>query len=212
MFTAATLQLIRKNSSAEFETLLNRLGIETDLSGNESQLYEKIDGELTRKICGLMKSPTIIDGYMNLLDLGGVTYSYSETDSELLGKIVANRDKILRGFDKVSEVVEVKPQPPKPRTTTKTEPPSWGLRIFGVVLILAGIVGLFLLGIVSLLAIIAGFVLIYLGREKTVTVESPPNPQPTRQAIEAKKTPFTRNELQKTLDVLAQVNKIVRAI
>ena len=95
MFTAATFQLIRKNSSAEFETLLNRLGIETDWSDEEFRVYEKTDGELTEKICDLLKSPTIIDGYMNLLDLGGVTYNYSETDSELLGKIVVNKDKIL---------------------------------------------------------------------------------------------------------------------
>ena len=94
MFTAATFQLIRKNSPAEFEALLNRLGIETDWSGDEFRIYDRLDAELTEKLCALMKSPTIIDGYMNLLDLGGVTYKYGEYD-EFLGKVIANKDKIL---------------------------------------------------------------------------------------------------------------------
>ena len=49
---------------------------------------------------------------------------------------------------------------------------------------------------------------------KEIEVTPPPTPQSVRQAPVRKevKPPFTRNELQKVLDVLAQVNKIVRAI
>ena len=92
MFTAATFQLIRKQP--EFNTLLKKLSIEVDWSGDEFRIYDRLDAELTEKICGLMKSSTVIDGYMNFLDLGGIAYSYNEPD-ELLGKVVANRDKIL---------------------------------------------------------------------------------------------------------------------
>ena len=89
MFTLATFQLIRKNCQAEFEALLKKLSIKVDWAE-----HDRLDAELTEKICGVMKSPTIIDGYMNLLDLGGIAYSYNEPD-ELLGKVVANKDKIL---------------------------------------------------------------------------------------------------------------------
>lgn len=95
MFTATTFQIIRKRCLPEFESLLDRLAISVDWSGDEFRTYDKLDVELTEKICGLMKSPTIIDGYMNLLDLGGVAYNYSELDNELLGKVVDNKEKIL---------------------------------------------------------------------------------------------------------------------
>lgn len=102
MFTAATFQLIQKHCSTEFENLLGKLGIIPDWSGDEFRIYDKLDADLTEKICGLMKSPTIIDGYMNLLDLGGIDYSYNEPD-ELLGKVVANKDKILAAVRKANK-------------------------------------------------------------------------------------------------------------
>ena len=90
MFTLATFQLIRKNCQAEFEALLKKLSIKVDWAE-----HDRLDAELTEKICGVMKSPTIIDGYMNLLDLGGIAYNYSELDNELLGKVIDNKEKIL---------------------------------------------------------------------------------------------------------------------
>lgn len=102
MFTSATFQLIQKHCSTEFKNLLARLEIEVNWSGDEFRIYDKLDADLTEKICGLMKSSTIIDGYMNLLDLGGIVYSYNEPD-ELLGKVVANKDKILDAVSKANE-------------------------------------------------------------------------------------------------------------
>ena len=102
MFTTATFQLMKKHCSTEFENLLSKLGIIPDWSGDEFRIYDKLDADLTEKICGLMKSQTIIDGYMNLLDLGGIAYSYNEPE-ELLGKVVANKDKILDAVSKANE-------------------------------------------------------------------------------------------------------------
>ena len=102
MFSTATLQLMKKHCSTEFENLLGKLGIHPDWSCDEFRVYDKLDAELTEKICGLMKSPTIIDGYMNLLDLGGIAYSYNNPD-ELLGKVVANKDKVLDAVRKAEE-------------------------------------------------------------------------------------------------------------
>ncbi len=102
MFSTATLQLMKKHCSTEFENLLGKLGILPDWSGDEFRIYDKLDAELTEKICGLMKSSTIIDGYMNFLDLGGIAYSYNNPD-ELLSKVVANKDKILDAVRKANE-------------------------------------------------------------------------------------------------------------
>ena len=96
MFTPTELQLIRKKSPTDFDALLSRLAIAIDnTSGDEYRIYEKIDDDLTRKLSALMKSPSVIAGYTTLLELGGIVYDYSETDNELLAKIVANREKIL---------------------------------------------------------------------------------------------------------------------
>lgn len=243
MFTTATLQLMKKHCQTEFDSLLKKLSIKVDWSGDEFRVYDRLDADLTKKICGLMKSPTILDGYMSLLDLGGVAYDYSETDNKLLRKIVANGDKILRGLENLPKFVEVevepspKPQPimpsrpsqPKTKTITNEEHVTLKGPIFlGIFLIVIGLAVTFMLGIFGVILIVLGAASLIAGiRGKTVTTSktvivdenSSPPPQPSVQPVRQKqivrkevKPPFTRNELQKTLDILAQVDKIVRAI
>lgn len=240
MFTAATFQLIRKQP--EFEALLKKLSIKVDWAGDEFRVYDKLDAELTKKICGLMKSSTIIDGYISLLDLGGVAYDYSETDNELLRKIIANGNKILRGLENLPKFVEVEveqspepqpvtpPPPPRPKMKTITHEEHVILKgpiILGLFLIVVGLVLTFTLGPFGIIAIVLGAASLIAGiRGKTVrTTETVPVEektvvlQPVAQSVRQKqivrkevRPPFTRNELQKTLDVLTQVDKIVRAI
>ena len=253
MFTAATFQLIRNNCQKELDTLLKKISIKVDWAGDKFRVYDRLDAELTKKICGLMKSPTIIDGYMSLLDLGGVAYDYSETDNKLLGKVVANKEKILHGLENLPKFVEeeviVESQPiqqkappiqQKTKTVTNEEHVTLiGPIILGVFLIVAGLALAFNFddGIVmdeETKWVVIGATLIIFGIfsaglgvngktiRTTVTVpvkEKPVVPQPVAQPVKQKqivrkevKPPFTRNELQKTLDVLAQVDKIVRAI
>ena len=102
MFSAAEMQLIRANCLPKFEALLKRLSIPIPdwNAGNEFRIrndnnYNEVDEELTKEICALMKSDTIIDGYTNLLKAGGISYDYSESYNQLLDMIVTNRDKIL---------------------------------------------------------------------------------------------------------------------
>ena len=243
MFTAATFQLIRNNCQTEFDTLLKKLSIKVDWAGDEFRVYDRLDAELTKKICGLMKSPTIIDGYMSLLALGGVAYDYSETDNELLRKIIANGDKILRGLENLPKFVEVEvepfyepqpitpPRPSQPKTKTITNEEHVTLKgpiILGIFLIVVGLAVTFMLGIFGIILIVLGVASLIAGvRGKTVKttttvpieekipVASQPVAQPVRQKQIVRKEvkpPFTRDELQKTLDVLTKVDKIVRAI
>ena len=85
--------------------------------------------------------------------------------------------------------------------------------VFGI----GGII-LALLGVASLIAGIRGKTVrttTTVPIEEKIPVASQPVAQPVRQKQIVRKEvkpPFTRNELQKTLDVLAQVDKIVRAI
>lgn len=243
MFTPTELQLIRKKSPTDFDALLSRLAIAIDnTSGDEYRIYEKIDDDLTRKLSALMKSPSVIAGYTTLLELGGIAYDYSQTDNELLAKIVANKNKIQRGLEKLPKFVEVEmdvpaaePQPiqqpstqTKMRTVTHEEHRTLpGPIILGIVLIVASLVLMFTVGIVGIIAALLGIASIVAGmRGKTVrTTETvpvvekiPPAPQdvnqPARKKIVRKeaKLPFTPNELQKIFDVLTQLDKIVRAI
>ena len=97
MFTAGQMQLIRSNCAADFEDLLRELSVSADWSGDEYENYAKIDSDLTEKLSALMKNSSVTAGYKSLLKLGGMSYDYSETDSEILDKIVTNREKILGG-------------------------------------------------------------------------------------------------------------------
>ena len=243
MFVAAEFQSMRRLCLPELEKLLRTLSIYVpDWNGDEYRIYEKIDTELERKICALMKSSSIIEGYAKLLKLGGIGYDFSELDSELLRKIVANGNKILRGLENLPKFVEVEvesslepqpitpPRPSQTKTKTVTHEEHVTLKgpiILGVLLIVAGLVLTFTLGPFGIISIVLGATSLIAGirgktvrTTKTVTVEEKiPAPQPVAQPVRQKqivrkevRPPFTRNELQKTLDVLAQVDKIVRAI
>ena len=104
MFVAVEFQNMRSRCLPELEKLLENLSIPIpDWSGDEYRIYQELDEELMKKICALMKSSSVIEGYTKLLKLGGVAYDYSETDNELLNKIVSNGDKILDAVRKANE-------------------------------------------------------------------------------------------------------------
>ena len=239
MFSAAEMQLIRSHHAADYESLLSDLSIPIPdwNKGDELRVYDDIDDKLTKKLCGLMKSSTLYDGYTELLKLGGVGYNYSETYNQMLGMVVANRNKILRGLENLPKFIEeeviVESQPNQqtapPKNATKEKhvflPVPIGL---GAVLILFAIFGLDNVIDDETVRTIVGGILAVLGiifagvglKGKTVTVEEKlSTPQTVAQPVRKKqivrkevKPPFTRNELQRVLDVLAQVDKIVRAI
>lgn len=243
MFVAAEFQSMRRLCLPELEKLLRILSIQVpDWRSDEYRIYEKLDTELERKICTLMKSSSIIEGYMNLLDLGGIGYDFSEIDSELLRKIIANENKILRGLENYPKFIEeevpsapepqplMPPPPPQPTTRTEIKEEHVTLKgpiILGGVLIVAGLILMFVLGIGGIILAFLGVASMIAGvrgktKRETVTVpvkEKPVAPQPIVQSVKKPtfirkevKPPFTRNELQKVLEVLAQVDNIVRAI
>ena len=212
MFTPTKLQFIRKKSPTDFDALLSRLAIAIDNTiDDEDKLYEKIDDDLTRKLSALMKSPSVIAGYTTLLKLGGVAYDYSQTDNELLAKIVANKSKIQRGFENLPKFVEVEvdvpaaePQPiqqpstqTKMRTVTHEEHRTLpGPIILGIVLIVAGAVAAFIFdstigGIIAALLGIASIVAGVRGKtirttETVSVVEKIPVPQNVNQPARKK--------------------------
>ena len=246
MFTAAQMQLIRDNCLEDFESLLRELSVSVDWSGDEYRAYKKIDDELSRKLSARLKSKSVTSGYTSLLKLGDLPYSYNETDSELLSKIIANRNRILRGLEKTSESVIIDTPPPQvqeplnqskvieqTRMETVTREEHIMLRepiILGVVVIVVGLIAMFVFGkkiggsIVALFGLVSAIIGLR-GKNVQITKTVPVRetifvPQPVvRQPVqksapvrEEKKPPFTRQELQKILDVLEQVDKIVRAI
>jgi len=243
MFVPVEFQNMRSRCPSELKKLLEKLSIPIpDWNGDEYRIYEKLDTELERKICALMKSSSIIEGYTKLLKLGGIGYDFSELDSELLRKIIANGDKILRGLENLPKFVEVEvesapepqpitpPRPSQPKTKTITNEEHVTLKgpiILGIFLIVVGLAVTVILGIFGVILIVLGAASLIAGiRGKTIRTtttvpveEKIPAPQPVVQPVRQKqivrkevRPPFTRNELQKTLDVLAQVDKIVRAI
>ncbi len=96
MFTASAFNLIKRNCPEDLDKLLRLLDIKIDWKhGDEFEIAKKLDDELDKKICALLKSDSDLAGYAKLLDMGGIEFSISETRKERLAKIIANRDRIL---------------------------------------------------------------------------------------------------------------------
>lgn len=99
MFNATEIQLLRKRSPDKLEALLNKLAINNPdwTEKDELRLASDLDNSITSKLSCLMKSESIIGGYIELLNLGNVAFEYSETDNELLRKIIGEREAIREG-------------------------------------------------------------------------------------------------------------------
>lgn len=99
MFTAKEIQLLRKRSPNKWAALLNTLSInDLDWTGrDEIRLASDLDDIITSNLSRLMKSESVIGGYIDLLNLGNVPFDYSETDNELLRKIIDKREVIQEG-------------------------------------------------------------------------------------------------------------------
>ena len=197
MFTADEFQLIRSHCLPDLEKFLKQISVPIPNwnSGDEFRIYDKVGDEITNKMCRLLKSNSVVEGYTKLLKLGNISYDFSEIDSELLNKVVTNKNKILQSLENFSvpEPIE-RPAPPPPnsvqktisqpatKTVTKTEhailiPPI----ILGAVLILVAFFCLIVFdngivcGILALLGIIsAGLGL--RGEDKKITVTVPVEP------------------------------------
>ena len=96
MFSNAQVGEIRKRCPKDFEELLQELSISIDWNdGDEYDISEKFDEELEQKLSVRLKDKSVDSGYKSLMKLGEIPYSYKDNYSELLDKIVTNKDKIL---------------------------------------------------------------------------------------------------------------------
>lgn len=252
MFTSTELRLIKNNSLSSLENLLKTLSISIpDWNGSdEVQIYDKLDNDITNRVCSLLKSSSIIDGYTMLLKIGELSYGYDETDNELLEKIVRNKEKIIQGVEKNSSQVlqaastpvpltlppQRSTQPSAPQTFTKEETVTlMGPIVVGILFIVAAIVLMILsdedsspiIPIVLAALGIAGIAFGAKGEKRRVTVTRPATsqpaaaapqpisqtvPQPKPQKKSVKKFPLSTSEVRQVLDVLTQINNIVKAI
>lgn len=98
MFTADEFQLIRSHCLPDLEKFLKQISVPIPNwnSGDEFRIYDKVGGEITNKMCRLLKSNSVVEGYTKLLKLGNISYDFSETDNELLEKIISNKEKIFQ--------------------------------------------------------------------------------------------------------------------
>ena len=219
MFTAAEYRLIREKCPGDFQKLLAKLGIAEPNwnSGDEFRIYEKVDDEIIFRLCQLMKSESIIDGYTKLLKFGGVHFDYSETDNEMLERIVQNKDAVIRGATQVQEISAQTAAPPPPNKTKKVVRKRVMipvLIILGALLVVLGIVNVFhtlpeifiLLGIISALFGLRGRTI------EQIVEEVKDAPAPQVRPAQTLSAPFSRAEIQAALDALAQTHKVIRSI
>ena len=220
MFTAAEYRRIRERSLAELRALLSALEIsEPDWeAGNEFRTYEALDEEIVKRLCRLMKSDNVINGYVKLLGLGGISVDYSETDNELLDMIVRNRDAIARGAVQVirAEPTTVETRPlQRVRKVERTESIG-GLIVGGLMMIVVAVV--LMINDVNPIAAgisgVAGVIAAGLGLKGRTVVEEvaiEETPAPTVKA-ETKPAPFTATEIQRALDILSRADKIIHSL
>ena len=92
MFKATDFKLIRRNCPEELDKLLELLGLSMQNFDTEEELDEAID----KAFCTRLNCKSDLDGYGKLLDLGGIKFDSSETRTDMLKKILTNRERIFQ--------------------------------------------------------------------------------------------------------------------
>lgn len=92
MFKATDFKLIRRNCPEELDKLLELLEISTQNFDTDDKLDEAIDKEF----CIRLNCKSDLDGYGKLLDLGGIKFDSGETRTNMLKKILTNRERIFQ--------------------------------------------------------------------------------------------------------------------
>ena len=95
MFTLSELKLVRDKCPEEMKTLLEMLRIDFEGWEKITAYPQNLDGEITRRICTLMHSRTLSEGYSVLLESAGIAFRVGNPD-EMLAAVVENRAEILK--------------------------------------------------------------------------------------------------------------------
>ena len=226
LFNATEFRQIRKVCPDDLANLLQQLGIAVPdwNSEDEFKIYARLDDKITDKLSRLMKSDSVIGGYVDLLSLGGVDFSFSETDNALLNKVVSNQDKIISAIVRPRPVAPTKKVLPKVTSASTKKVHrieqvqiSTGLVVLGGVVAIVGIGFLVkgnpLLGGVTAAAGFLGGVIGLKGKTvvREVVTETPQTTPQETEAISSQ-PPFSETEIKQVLAALNLVNKIVQAI
>ncbi|MBQ6774187.1 MAG: hypothetical protein IJP48_09025 [Synergistaceae bacterium] len=90
MFTLSEIEIIMEKHRNDMLALLRELGFRA----STQNWLEEIDPFITDKVCTLMKSDSVVEGYSFMLRAADIPQNYSETPNEKLAKIIANRNEI----------------------------------------------------------------------------------------------------------------------
>ena len=221
MFTAAEYRLIREDCLSEMQKLLSMLNISEPNwnGGDEFRIYEKVDDEIINRVCRLMKSESIIDGYTKFMKFGNLHFDYSETDNELLATILKNKNAVMHGATQAVHSTQEKVVEPKSQKITKTVEKKIlqpQFIVVGVVLVIIAIflaiqdmtIGAIIAGVLGLAS--AAFGINGKTVTETITVDGAPVQNKTTSVT--KKAEFTNSEIQKVFEVLTQIQKIISSI
>ena len=221
MFTAAEYRLIRENCLSDLQKLLAMLNISEPNwnGGDEFRIYEKVDDEIINRVCRLMKSESIIDGYTKLMKFGNLHFDYSETDNELLATILKNKNSVMHGATQAVQSTQEKVVETKPQKITKTVEKKIflpGFIVVGVMFIIVAVVLMMQdLTIGAVIAGVLGLISSALGiNGKTIkeNVESESASVQKSVTSATQKAEFTSAEIQKVFEVLSQIHKIICSI
>ena len=221
MFTAAEYRLIREDCLPEMQKLLAMLNISEPNwnGGDEFRIYEKVDDEIINRVCRLMKSESIIDGYTKFMKFGNLHFDYSETDNELLATILKNKNSVMHGATQAVQSTQEKVVETKPQKITKTVEKKIflpGFIVVGVMFIIVAVVlmiqdltiGAVVTGVFGLISSAFGI------NGKTVKENVEVNGAPVQKQTNSvtQKAEFTNAEIQKVFEVLSQIHKIICSI
>ena len=200
MFKATDFQLMRRNCPEDLNKLLKLLGIPAPNfdSGNEFDIYGKLDGDIDKVFRSKLNCKSDLDGYAKLLDIGGIKFDSGETRNNMLKKILANREKILNAAP-----AQIKDN------NSSSETGLSGYKILGGFLEAVG-AGAILYSMMA--STEPNYLIVGAGGAAVIAGIFFLNKKPEPQAQQQSSDKLSREQIKAVLPILEQVNKIFNSI
>ena len=97
MFTSAEYQLLGKRAPEDLKGFFEALGIPaTAVAWEDREKVRRLDAEAEKKVEGLLRSMSIIDGCYTLLERAKIPFQFSDTTGMLLTAIVKHQEDVRR--------------------------------------------------------------------------------------------------------------------
>ena len=222
MFTAAEYHTLRKRCPKDLQRFLTSLSIKppADEAWEDAAMVRELDEKVSKTIVHRLCSKSFLDGCYSLLERAGVSYEFSDTLAELLGRIADNQ-RAVRAAMVEAPSCETKAEPQSETSSAAAEAASkkhagalyyfLGVGALGADLVYVLLAATYSMAVAAVLGL-GGASLLFQGRRLQRRGSVPPPRRDDAIVIDVSTVRFSQEEADRVLETLLLARGLYQAL